>query len=153
MSLTILAIENKTDPEIDKLCAKYIKRISGIHKVELKKLPAAKLKDPEAQKKKETDTILACIKPGDVLILCDELGKEFTSRQFATFLEKEFSQLRGKLVFAIGGAYGFTEEAKKNHPSIKLSKFVFPHHLARLVLIEQIYRGLSIQRNSPYHHD
>jgi len=57
------------------------------------------------------------------------------------------------LVFAIGGAYGFTEEAKKNHPSIKLSKFVFPHHLARLVLIEQIYRGLSIQRNSPYHHD
>ena len=153
MSLAIYVIENKANKDIDSLCETYLKRIKNYHKVVLHKLPAARVKDPEAQKIKESDSIEAKVKPGDTLILCDELGKEFTSKQFSHYLEKEFSQLRGRVIFAIGGAYGFTEELKKKHTSIKLSQFVFPHHLARLVLVEQIYRAISIQRNMPYHHE
>ena len=153
MSLAIYVIENKANKDIDSLCETYLKRIKNYHKVVLHKLPAARVKDPEAQKIKESASIESKVKPGDTLILCDELGKEFTSKQFAHYLEKEFSQLRGRVIFAIGGAYGFTEELKKTHTSIKLSQFVFPHHLARLVLVEQIYRAISIQRNMPYHHE
>ena len=153
MSLVIYAIENKQEKDIDHLCDKYLKRIKAYHKIDLQKLPAAKVKDPAAQKAKESETIASKIKPGDTLILCDEHGQEFNSKQFSAFVEKQFSQLRGRLIFAIGGAYGFTEELKKKHTSIKLSEFVLPHHIARLVLVEQIYRAISIQRNMPYHHE
>ena len=153
MSIVILAIENKSDKDIDSLCTKFLKRIKSYHKVELLKLPAAKVKNAEDQKIKESQTIASRVKPGDVLILCDERGKEYGSKEFSKFLEKEFSQLRGRILFAIGGAYGFSEELKNQHRSIRLSQFVFPHHIARLVLIEQIYRALCIQRNTPYHHE
>ena len=153
MSIAVIVIENKVDKDIDALCAKFLKRINGYHKIELIKLPSARLRDPLAQKAKESETIMAQFKPTDTVLLCDELGKEYTSVGFATLLEQEFSQLRGRLVFVIGGAYGFTDELKKSNTLIRLSKFVFPHHLARFVLIEQIYRWLCIQRNMPYHHE
>lgn len=153
MSLVLYVIENKEDKNIDALCQKYLKRIKGFHKITLEKLPAAKVKDPQMQKEKESETIESKLRLGDVLILCDENGKAFSSKEFSVFLEKQFSQLRGRVVFAIGGAYGFTDELKKKYSCITLSKFVFPHHLARLVLVEQIYRAISIQRNMPYHHE
>ena len=115
MSLAIYVIENKANKDIDSLCDTYLKRIKNNHKVALHKLPAARVKDPEAQKIKESASIESKVKAGDTLILCDELGKEFTSKQFAHYLEKEFSQLRGRVIFAIGGAYGFTDELKKKH--------------------------------------
>jgi 23S rRNA (pseudouridine1915-N3)-methyltransferase len=67
-------------------------------------------------------------------------------------IEGELSNIRGKLIIGIGGAYGFTQEALKNYPSIKLSDLTFPHHLARLVLIEQVYRAYNIQKGTGYHH-
>jgi 23S rRNA (pseudouridine1915-N3)-methyltransferase len=151
--ILIAAIENHKNAEIDALCADYVKRCGPMHSVKLELLPAARTPDPETQKAKESETVLKMMKPGDTLILCDERGKAFTSRGFSTYIEKTLSQSRGKIIFAIGGAYGFTEAVRQQYPCIKLSEFVFPHHLARLVLTEQIYRALNITKGTGYHHD
>ena len=151
--ILIAAIENHKNAEIDALCNDYVKRCAPMHAVKLELLPAARTPDPEAQKAKESETVLKLMKPGDTLILCDERGKTLSSRAFATHLEKTLSQSRGKIIIAIGGAYGFTEEVRQKYPCIKLSEFVFPHHLARLVITEQIYRALNILKGTAYHHD
>lgn len=151
--ILIAAIENHKNAEIDALCADYVKRCGPMHSVKMELLPAARTPDPELQKVKESDTVLKLMKPGDTLILCDERGKAFTSRGFSTYIEKTLSQSRGKIIFAIGGAYGFTEDVRQQYPCIKLSDFVLPHHLARLVLTEQIYRALNINKGTGYHHD
>lgn len=153
MALLVACIENHKDPEIERLCAKYIQRIEKLHPMKLELIPAARVKDAQQQKEKETAAILKLLKPGDELILCDERGQTFNSMAFAKFLDKEFSISRGRLILAIGGAYGFTDEALQRYRKIKLSDFTFPHHLARLVLVEQLYRGLSILKGSPYHHE
>ncbi|MBL7813309.1 MAG: 23S rRNA (pseudouridine(1915)-N(3))-methyltransferase RlmH [Bacteroidetes bacterium] len=152
MSLLILAIENHRDNEIDILCEKFIKRMQGNMSASLELLPAARVKIPEEQKIKESETILKYCKPGDQLILCDERGKTFTSKEFATYIDNSLSQSRGRLIFAIGGAYGFTEDLLKSNLSIRLSDFTFPHHLARLVLCEQLYRAFTILKGTGYHH-
>jgi 23S rRNA (pseudouridine1915-N3)-methyltransferase len=153
MALLVACIENHKDPEIERLCAKYMQRIEKLHPMKLELIPAARVKDAQQQKEKETASILKLLKPGDELILCDERGQTFNSMAFAKFLDKEFSISRGRLILAIGGAYGFTDEALQRYRKIKLSDFTFPHHLARLVLVEQLYRGLSILKGSPYHHE
>jgi 23S rRNA (pseudouridine1915-N3)-methyltransferase len=153
MALLVACIENHKDPEIERLCAKYIQRIEKLHPMKLELIPAARVKDAQQQKEKETAAILKLLKPGDELVLCDERGQTFNSMAFAKFLDKEFSISRGRLILAIGGAYGFTDEALQRYRKIKLSDFTFPHHLARLVLVEQLYRGLSILKGSPYHHE
>ena len=152
MAIVIAVIENHKNKEIDSLCADYLKKLTGTYATKLEILPAARVTDPAQQKAKETETILKLCKPGDKLVLCDEHGKQFESIGFSKFIENELSNIRGKLILAIGGAYGFTSEALKQYPSIKLSDLTFPHHLARLVLIEQVYRAYNIQKGTGYHH-
>ena len=152
MAIVIAVIENHKNKEIDSLCADYLKKLTGTYATKLEILPAARVSDPVQQKLKETETILKLAKPGDKLILCDEHGKNHDSLSFASLIDKELSNIRGKIIFAIGGAYGFTQEALKQHPSIKLSDLTFPHHLARLVLVEQVYRAYNIQKGTGYHH-
>lgn len=152
MALVLAAIENHRDAEIDALCSKYLQRLTGPWKTELLLLPAARVKDPDMQKKTETATLLKILKPGDTLILCDERGKTLDSPAFANMIIKQLSDIRGKLIFAIGGAYGFAPEALKQFPTIRLSDLTFPHHLARLVLAEQIYRAMCIDKGTGYHH-
>ncbi|MBS3914911.1 MAG: 23S rRNA (pseudouridine(1915)-N(3))-methyltransferase RlmH [Bacteroidetes bacterium] len=150
--ITILAIENHPDKEIDSLCNKYIQRTSGPFKLQLELIPAARTRDPELQKVKESENILKAIKTGDILILCDENGESMQSIPFSNFIEKKLSQSRGRLVFAIGGAHGFSKELLDKYNSIRLTDFTLPHHLARLVLVEQIYRAFEINKGSGYHH-
>lgn len=152
MALLLAAIENHRDPEIDLLCRKYLQRLNGPWKMELQLLPAARVSEPEQQKKQETAAVLKLLKPGDRLFLCDERGKTYDSLKFAALLDKELSDLRGRIIIAIGGAYGFTPEALGQHPCIRLSDLTFPHHLARLVLAEQVYRAMCISRGTGYHH-
>lgn len=151
--IVVAAIENHKNPEIDFLCADYLKRCAPMHTVKIALLPAARTPDPEIQKIKESETLRKFMKAGDTLILCDERGKSFTSKGFAHYLDKTLSQSRGKIVIAIGGAYGFTETLRNEYPSIRLSDWIFPHHLARVVMTEQIYRALTILKGTGYHHD
>ncbi|QIK53739.1 23S rRNA (pseudouridine(1915)-N(3))-methyltransferase RlmH [Dysgonomonas sp. HDW5B] len=106
------------------------------------------------QKEKEGELILKHLQAGDYLVLLDERGKEFSSLQFATYIEKKTHTVAKRLVFIIGGPYGFAETIyDKASEKISLSKMTFSHQMIRLIFIEQLYRAMTILNNEPYHHE
>jgi 23S rRNA (pseudouridine1915-N3)-methyltransferase len=108
----------------------------------------------EAQlKEKEGLALLSKVNSGDCLILMDENGKELSSVKFASYLENKLQQSYKKLIFVIGGAYGFSPAVyARANAKISLSKMTFSHQMVRLFALEQLYRAMSILRNQPYHH-
>lgn len=111
------------------------------------------LSEPQ-QKEKEGELILKALQPGDYLVLLDEKGKEFTSMQFSAYLEKKMHTVPKRLVFVVGGPYGFSEAVyKASAEKISLSKMTFSHQMIRLIFVEQIYRAMTILNNEPYHHE
>lgn len=105
------------------------------------------------QKEREGELILKALQPADYPVLLDEKGKEFTSMQFAAYLEKKMHTVSKRLVFVIGGPYGFSEAVyKAAAEKISLSKMTFSHQMIRLIFTEQLYRALTILHNEPYHH-
>ena len=108
----------------------------------------------EQQKEKEADMVFDRLQSGDVLVLLDEKGKEFTSREFSSFLENKMHTVNKRLVLLIGGPYGFSQRIyDAAQGKVSLSKMTFSHQMVRLFLIEQIYRAFTIMRGEPYHHD
>ncbi len=108
----------------------------------------------EQQKEKEGELILKMLQPGDYLVLLDEHGKSFTSMEFAAYLERKMHVVSKRLVFVIGGPYGFSEAVyKAASEKISLSKMTFSHQMIRLIFVEQIYRAMTILNNEPYHHE
>lgn len=105
-------------------------------------------------KSKEAEAILKKLDKNDFLVLLDENGQQFTSRQFAEKLDFWQQQQGKKIVFLIGGAFGFDEEVyERANAKVALSKLTFSHQLVRLIWAEQLYRALAILNNLPYHHD
>ena len=105
------------------------------------------------QKDLEGTAILKSLQTGDSCVLLDERGKEFTSVQFASWLEKKIRSVSKRLVFVTGGPYGFNKEVYKSIPEkIALSKMTFSHQMIRPVFVEQLYRAMTILRNEAYHH-
>ena len=108
----------------------------------------------EQQKEREGELILKTFQPGDFIVLLDEKGKEFTSLKFAEYLEKKTHTVSKRLVFVIGGPYGFSQKVYEAvHEKIALSKMTFSHQMIRLIFVEQIYRAMTILNNEPYHHE
>jgi len=108
----------------------------------------------DQQKEKEGELILQTIQPGDNVILLDERGKEFSSLQFASYIEKKMHTVPKRLVFVIGGPYGFSNNVYNKVPErISLSKMTFSHQMVRLIFVEQLYRTMNILNNGPYHHE
>ena len=108
----------------------------------------------DQQKEKEGELILKTLQPGDYLVLLDEHGKSFTSMEFATYIERKMHVVPKRLVFVIGGPYGFSEAVyKAASEKISLSKMTFSHQMIRLIFGEQIYRAMTILNNEPYHHE
>ena len=106
------------------------------------------------QKEREGDLILKALQPGDYLVLLDEKGKEFTSVQFSTYIERKTHTVPKRLVFVVGGPYGFSDAVyKAAAEKISLSKMTFSHQMIRLIFIEQLYRAMTILNNEPYHHE
>ena len=108
----------------------------------------------DQQKEKEGELILKTLQPGDYLVLLDEHGKSFTSMEFATYIERKMHVVPKRLVFVIGGPYGFSKAVyKAASEKISLSKMTFSHQMIRLIFVEQIYRAMTILNNEPYHHE
>lgn len=108
----------------------------------------------EKQKEMEGRAILSQLQAGDVLVLLDERGKEMTSREFATYIDRKSVTVARRLVFFIGGPYGFSPEVyERANEKISLSRMTFSHEMVRLFFVEQIYRAMTILRGEPYHHD
>ena len=108
----------------------------------------------DQQKEREADLILKALQPGDYIVLLDEHGKEFTSMQFAAYLEKKMANVARRLVFVVGGPYGFSDRIYQTaHEKISLSKMTYSHQMIRLIFTEQLYRAMTILNNEPYHHE
>jgi 23S rRNA (pseudouridine1915-N3)-methyltransferase len=105
------------------------------------------------QKEKEGELILKKISATDILVLLDENGKQYSSIEFSGYLQKKMNTGIKQLVLVIGGPYGFSEAIyQKSKEKISLSKMTFSHQMIRLFMVEQIYRGFTILKNEPYHH-
>jgi len=136
-------------------CAHYWKKLSRFFKLEESMVKDAPGKLPAADKnKKEGEGILAKVKKGDVIILLDEYGDRLTSRELAKRLQRWTDAPNQRPVFVIGGPFGLSDEVKAaaKH-KIRLSDMTLPHELARMLLLEQLYRAGTIHKNMPYHHD
>jgi 23S rRNA (pseudouridine1915-N3)-methyltransferase len=121
---------------------------------ELPDLKNARSLSEEQQKEREADMVLKAMSPGDVLILLDERGRELTSRQFSEFIEQRMHSVSKRLIFLIGGPYGFSPRIyEAAQGQISLSKMTFSHQMVRLFLMEQLYRACTIMKGEPYHHD
>lgn len=137
--------------------AEYIVRLNRYVKFDRVVVPDVKVTLSQGQqrhKELEGSAILEKLAPSDVLILLDERGKELTSREFANFLQRQFNAGTRRLVFAVGGPFGFSQEIyDRANGKISFSKMTFPHDVIRVVFMEQIYRAFTIINNQPYHHD
>lgn len=106
------------------------------------------------QKEKEGEHILKYLQSGDYAVLLDEKGKEFTSVQFASYIEKKMHTVHKRLIFIIGGPYGYSDDVYNAvQERLSLSKMTFSHQMIRPVFVEQLYRAMTILRNEPYHHE
>ena len=156
MNIKLIAIGKTDNKALQFLIEDYTKRLSFYIKFDLDIIPDIKnvknLSESQ-QKEKEGELILAKISPTDQLILLDENGKNFSSVGFSEELQKKMNSSVKTLVFVIGGPYGFSETVyAKAQGKISLSLMTFSHQMVRLFFIEQLYRGFTILRNEPYHH-
>ncbi|MCL6265610.1 23S rRNA (pseudouridine(1915)-N(3))-methyltransferase RlmH [Flagellimonas myxillae] len=156
MQITLIAIGKTDSPDLGRLMDIYEKRLAHYIKFELLVLPDIKnsknLSETQ-QKEKEGALILKQVQPSDVVVLLDEKGKQYSSMEFSQFLQKKMNSGIKKLVLVIGGPYGFSEAVyARGREKLGLSKMTFSHQMVRLFIIEQLYRGFTILRNEPYHH-
>ncbi len=156
MNIKLIAVGKTDNKNLQTLLDDYQKRLSFYIKFELEIIPDlknAKNLSEQQQKEKEGELILSKLSPTDHLILLDENGKSFSSITFANELQKKMNAGIKTLVFVIGGPYGFSEAVyQKANGKISLSTMTFSHQMVRLFFIEQVYRGFTILKNEPYHH-
>ena len=136
----------------------YLKRISGYSKIEVIELKDESISDKpsDLEIKKAIDNegkrVLSLLKNNEFLIGLDLNKKEMDSVEFSKLLMEKLESNGSNISFVIGGSYGLSDELKKRvNTSISISKFTLPHQLARLVLVEQIFRAFKIINNETYH--
>jgi 23S rRNA (pseudouridine1915-N3)-methyltransferase len=156
MRLTILCLGKTRERFIQEGLAKYLRYLKPYTDVEFKELKEEKisdLKDAPTIRKKEAEKIFKAIPAGAMLIALDERGKEFTSHEFAAFLNNTTDSGVRNLAFVIGGSLGLDESVTdRADKTVALSRWTFTHELARLVLLEQLYRAFTIIKGKPYHY-
>ena len=156
MKISLLVIGKTDEAYLQKGLEIFLKRVPHYVQFEMKVIPDiknAKSLSEEQQKDKEGEMILQQILPSDELFLLDENGIEVSSVDFARFLEKKMLSGIKRLVFVIGGPYGFSGNVySRAIGKISLSKMTFSHQMVRLIFAEQLYRALTILKGEPYHH-
>ena len=155
MKLSIIIVGKTNETWLANGIEKYFKRIK--HYVSFEILTVndknkGNLK-PEECKKFEGEKILSLVNEKDYICLLDEKGRQFTSLEFSEWINKEFVINRKKIVFIIGGAYGFSPALyKRANCMLSLSSMTYSHQIIRLFFLEQLYRTFTILNNEPYHH-
>lgn len=149
------AIGKTNEPYLEEGMGIYLRRLGHYLKFELAILPdvknAGKLR-AEQLREAEAETVLNRLRPGDHLILLDENGRQPSSEEFAGLLNQKFQLSHKRLVFLIGGAYGFSDGLyQRADMKLSLSRMTFSHQMVRLFFLEQLYRAMTILNNEPYH--
>ena len=154
---TILYVVGKTnDHKLNALVEDYRKRIEKYQRFDILTIPDIKNRGKLTgylQKKREGELIIGRIKQDDYLVLLDETGKQMDSLFFSNFINTRMMGSQKRLIFLIGGPYGFSDSVyKRANEKISLSKMTFSHQMVRIFFLEQLYRANTILRNEPYHH-
>jgi 23S rRNA (pseudouridine1915-N3)-methyltransferase len=156
MKIALLAIGKTVDAYLQEGLEVYEKRLQRYVNYMRKELPDvknAKSLPVEQLKVQEGKTLLSQLTEADELFLLDENGTSFSSEELAGFIRQRMLYSAKSLVFAVGGAYGFSDEVyRKAAGSISLSRLTFSHQMVRLIFTEQLYRAFTIIKGEPYHH-
>ena len=153
-----LIVVGKTDmKEVEALVAMYTKRLNHYVRFAITTIAdvrnTKKLSESE-QKRLEGEAILRLVNDSDHLMLLDEHGLELRSLEFAELIQKRMSAGTKRLVFVIGGPYGFSDAVyQRANSKLSLSKMTFSHQIVRAIFAEQLYRAFTILKNEPYHHE
>lgn len=157
MEITLLTIGKTSTAYIQTGIDEYCKRLKRYIQFSIKCLPDvrnARSLSEQQQKEAEGNQILGEVGPSDRVVLLDERGDMPTSRGFAEFIQKGMLSGRKRLVFVVGGPYGFSQEVYARADSkISFSRMTFSHEMIRLFFTEQVYRAMTILKGEPYHHD
>jgi 23S rRNA (pseudouridine1915-N3)-methyltransferase len=157
MRTTLLVVGKTTENYLIGAIEEYMRRIRYYALFEVEVIPElknAKNLSEEQQKEREAELILRAVQPGDVVVLLDEGGKEMRSVEFARYMEHKMNNVNRRLLFIIGGPYGFSPSVYQiAHEKLSLSRMTFSHQMIRLLFVEQLYRALTILRGEPYHHE
>lgn len=157
MKIELLVIGKTSSKYMQEGIDLYCKRLRHYVPFEIRYLPdikATKALTQERQKELEGDLFLSMMQPGDYLVLLDERGKEFTSREYASYIDKKMSTVSKRMLFLIGGPYGFSDKVyARADDKLSFSKMTFSHEMIRLFFAEQLYRAMTILKGEPYHHD
>lgn len=156
MKTELILVGKTNDKHFKAVIDDYVSRVGHYMPFSItviQELKNTKSLSEDQQKQKEGEMILKLVQPSDTLVLLDEHGKEFRSVEFATWIERK-QQTARRLLFCIGGPYGFSESVyKRADEKISLSKMTFSHQMVRLVFTEQVYRACTIIKGEPYHHE
>lgn len=153
MKILLLCIGKTNEKYLDEGIQIYLKRLKHYTSFSLEIIKDVKsMKDKGQFMQSEFEAFQKHLTKEDYIVLLDENGKEKTSKQLASFIEQKQVQSMKRLVFVIGGAYGFDPAFKKMaDETLSLSKMTFSHQMIRLFFVEQIYRAFTIIRNEKYH--
>ena len=157
MKITLLVVGRTVDSNIIAGIKDYTQRLSHFAQFDIDIIPelknAKKLSEAQ-QKEAEAELILKSLNSGDTVVLLDEGGKEFRSTEFAAWIEKKQQVTPKRLVFIVGGPYGFSQKIYNiASEKISLSRMTFSHQMIRLLFVEQLYRAYTIIGGLPYHHE
>lgn len=154
--IRILAVGRIKEKSLQGLLEEYSKRLQSYHKISIEEVADYPTSEQESENEKvrlqEGEKILSRIKEDEYVILLDLNGIQLDSVQFSKKIEEIQTYQSNKIVFIIGGSVGVSDAVKQRaNYKLKLSEMTFPHQLARLILLEQIYRSYKIMKNEPYH--
>ncbi len=156
MKIEFWLVGKTTQDFVEEGMAMYVKRLKHYLPFEVVVIPALKKTKGLSVgqiKSKEGEDILKRIDKGDYLILLDDKGKQYTSPEFAKYMERLLQQAQRKAIFLVGGAYGFSEKIyDRANTKLSLSNMTFSHQMVRVFFTEQVYRAMTILKNEPYHH-
>ena len=157
MKTIFIVVGKTTDQRIVELMQEYLGRINHYLPFEVEVVPElrnAKNLTTEQQKEQEAELLKRAFQTGDYIVLLDEHGRERRSIDFATWMQKRLSASPRRLVFVVGGPYGFSPSIHRlANEEISLSQMTFSHQMIRLLFVEQVYRAMTILHGEPYHHE
>ena len=157
MNVELIVIGKTDSVEVARLVEDYKGRVGHYVRFAITTIPDVRntrsLSEAQ-QKRAEGEAILRLLQPSDYVVLMDERGREYTSEEWAAWLQKRMASGCKRLVFVIGGPYGFSPRIyQAAQEKISLSKMTFSHQMIRLIFVEQVYRAMTILRGEPYHHE
>lgn len=157
MKGVLIVVGKTTDKRFEAITQEYIERIRHYIPFTVEVIPELKNTkglSQDEQKKREGELIQKNLQPGDYVVLLDEHGSERSSMDFASWMQKKMAAGPKRLVFIVGGPYGFSDAIhQKGNEEISLSRMTLSHQMIRMFFVEQIYRAMTILRGEPYHHE